>query len=129
MDISVRTRALIPTRLIADAAHESSRRALGRLRKHVNNIRVTVTDRRIRPGTVCCEVEVHLARGTAIVVRSVSANPVEAVSQAFDNMARSILRRLLQERTRRHVTQYPQMYARRSRDPQPESSLNRGHAR
>ncbi len=114
MKIDVTTRALIPTRLVEEAAHESSHRALGRLRKHVSDIRVSVTDRRLRPGMVSCQVEVDVAESTAVMARSVNANPVEAVSEAFAKAARIIFRRLRQEWTRRRTAQFRQMEAMRS---------------
>lgn len=80
MGITLSTRALIPSHLIADVAQECSRRALGRLLARVRNIRVSLTDRRLERGSTCCQVELDLARGTAVVVRSSSRDPVEAVS-------------------------------------------------
>ena len=114
MKTDVTTRALVPTRLVEDAAHESSHRALGRFRKHVSDIRVSVTDRRLRPGVVSCQVEIDVAGGTAVMARSVNTNPVEAVSEAFDKAARVIFRRLRQEWTRRRVAQFRQTEAMRS---------------
>ncbi len=114
MKIDVTTRALIPTRLIAEAAEESSRRALGRIRPQVTDIRVTVTDRRLKPGVACCQVEIDIADGTAVMARSVNANPVEAVCQAFDKAARIVFRRLREEWARRRTAQYRQRYAMRS---------------
>jgi len=114
MKIDVTTRALIPTRLVEDAAYDSSRRALGRLRKHANGIRVSVTDRRLRPGVVSCQVEIDVAESTAVMTRSVNANPVEAVSEAFDKAARVIVRGLRKERTRRRTAQVRQTDAMRS---------------
>ncbi len=115
MKIEVTTRALVPTRLVEDSAHESSQRALGRLRKHASDIRVSVTDKRLRPGVVSCQVEIRLADGTAIMARSVNANPVEAVSEAFEKAARVIFRRLRQEWTQRRTAQFRQIDAMRSR--------------
>ena len=114
MKIDVTTRALIPTRLVENAAHESSHRALGRLNKHVKDMRVIVTDRRLKPGVACCQVEFDLADGTAVMARSVSSNPVQAVSEAFDKAARIIPRRLRQEWTRRRMAQLRQSSAIRS---------------
>ncbi len=114
MKIEVTTRALIPTRLVEDAAQESSHRALGRLRKHVSDLRVSVTDRRLTPGVVSCQVEIDVADGTAVMARSVNANPVEAVSEAFEKAARIIFRRLRQEWTRRRSAQFRQTGAMRS---------------
>ncbi len=73
------TRALIPTRLIADAADESSRRALCRIQFRIKGVRVEVTDRRLKPGVVRCQVEIDLAESATVIARSVSANPVEAI--------------------------------------------------
>ena len=129
MEIDVTTRALIPTRLIAEAAEASSRRALGRLQPHVRDIRVTVTDRRLKPGAACCQVEIDVADGTAVMARSVNANPVEAVSQAFGKAARIISRRLRQEGTRRRTAQYSQIYALRSHAAQTDMNLHQGGAR
>lgn len=99
--ITITTRAMIPSRLVPDAAHHSSRQAFGRLQTLVKDIRVTVTDRRAKPGAVCCRVEIDLAEGTAVIVRSESANPVDALSQAFEKAAGRIRRRLRQEWMRR----------------------------
>jgi len=114
MKIEVTTRALVPTRLVEDSANESRHRALGRLRKHVSDIRVSVTDKRLRPGVVSCQVEIRLADGIAIMARSVNANPVEAVSEAFEKAARIIFRRLRQEWTRRRAAQFRQVGALRN---------------
>ncbi len=114
MKIDVTTRALIPTRLVENAAQESSNRSLGRLRKHVSDIRVSVTDRRLRSGGVSCQVEIDVCDGTAVMARSVNSNPVEAVSDAFDKAARIIFRRLRQEWMRRRSAQFRQMDAIRS---------------
>lgn len=51
------TRALLPTRLIAEAARESSRSALGRIEIPVTDTPVTVTDRRLKPGVACCRLK------------------------------------------------------------------------
>ena len=101
MDITISTHALIPRRLIVDAANNSSHRALGRLRERVKDIRVTVTDRRLRTGTTCCQVEVDLADGLSVVARSTDSDPVQVVSQAFDRAARGIAGGLRQKRGRR----------------------------
>ena len=114
MRIDVTTRALIPTRLISDAAHESNRRALGRIQPQVSDIRVTVTDRRLKPGLACCQVEIDVAEGTAVIARSVNANPVDAVSEAFDKAARIISRRLRREWMRRRTAQFQRLDAIRS---------------
>ena len=114
MKIDVMTRALIPTRLITEAAEESSRRALGRIRPQVTDIRVSVTDRRLKPGVACCQVEIDIADGTAVMARSVRANPVEAVSEAFEKAARIVFRRLREEWARRRTAQYRQRFAIRS---------------
>ena len=114
MKIDVAMRALIPTRLIAEAAEEASRRELGRIRPQLTDIRVTVTDRRLKPGVVCCQVEVDIADGTAVMARSVNGNPVEVVSEAFDRAAQIIFRRLREEWARGRTAQYWQSYAMRS---------------
>lgn len=129
MKIDVTARALVPTRMIAEAAQESSRRALGRMQTHVEDIRVTVTDRQLKTGMVCCEVDIDLARGAAVIGRSVDANPVEAVFRAFDKAARSAFRRLAQEWTRRRTHQYQPMGALQSHTAQAEVSIHQGGAR
>ena len=91
MKIDVTTRALIPTRLVAEAARESSRRALGRIQAHARTSGSRSRTGGSRPGVVCCQVEIDVAEGTAVIARSVNANPVEAVSEAFDKAARSHL--------------------------------------
>ena len=101
MDISIHTHALIPRRLIVDAANTSRSRALGRLRERVKDIRVTVTDRRLRSGTTCCQVEVDLTDGLSVIARSTNTDPVEVVSQAFDRAARSIAGGMRKRRVRR----------------------------
>ena len=100
INVDVITRELIPTHLVAEAARESSRRTLGQVRPHVKAVRVTVTDRRLKLGMACCQVEIDLAGGGAVAARSVNTNPVEAVAQAFDRAARRLLRHLRQERLR-----------------------------
>lgn len=98
MEIVVETQALIPRRVIADAARESSSRAFGRLRKLLKDIRVTVTDRRARPHATCCQVEIDVHDGPSIVARSNSADPVVAVSQAFETAARYSAPKLRKQR-------------------------------
>ena len=111
MNVDVISRELIPTHLVAEAARESSRRALGQIRPHVKDVRVTVTDRRLKLGMACCQVEIDLAGGGAVAARSVNTNPVEAVAQAFDKVARRIHRQLRQERLRPRTPPNRQAYA------------------
>ena len=124
MKINVLTRAMIPSRLIDEAAHESSRRALGRMQTHVHDIQVTVTDRRLDPGVVRCEVEIDLAQGTSVIACSVSASPVEAVFQAFEKAARSVFRRLAKEWTKSRISRYRPTPATRSHSGRTELSLH-----
>ncbi len=111
MKVDVISRELIPTHLVAEAARESSRRALGHIRPHVKAVRVTITDRRLKLGMACCQVEIDLAGGGAVAARSVNTNPVEAVAKAFDKAAQRILRQLRQERLRPRTPPNPQAYA------------------
>lgn len=128
MDIIVTTRAMIPSRLVSDAAHHSSRRAFGRLQTLVKDIRLTVTDRRAKPGEVCCQLEIDLAEGTAVIVQSESASPVDALSQAFEKAAGRIRRRLRQDWMRRNSAQFRRTDAMGSHSAQHEALLNPGTA-
>ena len=111
MKVNVISRELIPTHLIAEAARQSRQRALGHMQGHVKAVHVTVTDRRHKLGMACCQVEINLADGAAVAARSVNSNPVEAVAQAFDKVARRILRRRRQARLRPRTAQSRQVYA------------------
>ena len=103
MDITINTHALIPRRLIVDAANISSSRAFGRLRGRVKDIRVTVTDRSLRSGTTCCQVEVEMVDGLSVVARSTNTDPVAVVSHAFDRAARGIAGGLRHRKGRRRA--------------------------
>ena len=129
MEIYVNTRALIPTRLIAEAAQESIRHTLGRFQSRVEGVRVRVTDRRLKPGEAGCQVEIDLADGTAVVARSVNANPVKAVSQAFEKAAPLVVRRLRQAGTRRHSALFREMAALRTHDTPSAMDFRTGEAR
>ena len=108
MDVTVHTHALIPRRLILDAAHHSQSQAFGRFGKSVKDVRVTVTDRPRKPGATSCQVEIDLSGGLSVVARSTSTDPVEVVSQAFDKAARSVAGRLRQRRARQRAEQVVQ---------------------
>ena len=129
MKIDVTTRALIPTRLIAEAAQDNSRRLFGRIQPHIKEVRISITDRRLKPGTACCQVEIDLADGTAVVTRSVDSNPVEAVTQAFDKAAPLVSRRVRQEGTRRRSAQFREMVALRTLDRPSGTALHQGGVR
>ena len=129
MEIYVNTRALIPTRLIAEAAQESIRLTLGRFQARVEGVRVRVTDRRLKPGSASCQVEIDLADGTAVVARSADASPVKAVSQAFEKAAPLVVRRLRQAGTRRRTALFQEMVALRSHDMPSAIDFRTGEAR
>ncbi len=126
MKIDVLTRAMIPSRLIEEAVYESSRCALGRMQLHVHDIQATVTDRRLNPGAIRCEVEIYLAKGTSVIARSVSANPVEAVTQAFEKAARGVFKQLAKEWTKRRIGQHRPTPPMRSHSGRTEMSLHQG---
>ena len=92
MDIATQSHALIPRRLVVEAAHNKSTRVFGRLKAYVKEVQVTVSERPLKAGATCCQVEIDSPDGVSVVVRTTSTDPIDAVSQVFEKAARSFPR-------------------------------------
>jgi len=100
MTFNFQANAAIATGALRRSAEALRRFLFGRYDRHINDVRVSITDHRNRYGAaqLCCQVEVMLDNHVSVITRQTDSDAEQALKAAFSKAARTIAQRLRRRR-------------------------------
>ncbi len=101
MNVQFHADAVIGTSALRVHAEELRRSLLQKFDRHIQDIRVSVTDHTTRYGSKAfrCQAEVTLNSHISIITRHADSDPKQAVNIALSKAAKTVARRLQKRRS------------------------------